>query len=64
VHGRELQFLAVEIVGLVSARSFVLVSADFLAEMDAVVAVSTTLLVVALKPRGVHSAGTVIVIQC
>jgi hypothetical protein len=64
VHGRELQFLAVQVVGLVTAGSFVLVSADFLAEMNTVVAVSTTLLVVALEPRGVHSAGTVIVIQC
>jgi hypothetical protein len=48
VHGRELQFLAVQVVGLVTAGSFVLVSADFLAEMNTVVAVSTTLLVVAL----------------
>jgi len=64
VHGRELQFLAVEVVGLVTAGSLVLVTADFLAQVDTMVTVSTTLLVAALEPRGVHSTRTVVVIQC
>jgi hypothetical protein len=40
----------------------VLVTADFLAQVDAMMAVSS-LLAVTLKSR-VHSTGTVVVIQC